>query len=336
MRIWLSIVFLCFTLILCAKDQLVPRLECRFSLEDSISYLEGSVFDENGEALLFAKVDFMDSNITSKTNRFGQFKLEVPNVEHFTLDIRYDLSGKYYSFLVDINSGIKNCSIKYNGSITKNEKRFPGENLTIIVSEELFNVEPMVDIEGLVAKPIIYLYPEKKTEVELKLNIDGELTHTYPKYNDLWNVTAYPDGTIFDQTGKEYYSLYWEGMLNLNSKIEEGFVVKGSETINFLEESLAKLGLNRREANEFIIYWLPHLENNPYNLIYFATTDYIAKAELEIEPKPETSIRLLMRYKPLNEKIKIKEQKLPTKPIKRRGFTIVEWGGSLIGTRGVE
>jgi hypothetical protein len=206
----------------------------------------------------------------------------------------------------------------------------------ISISTEEIENSVIEDIEGLEAskagKPIIYLYPPEKTEVEVKVNLDGKLTHTYPKYNDSWQVTAFPTGKIIDQNSKEYYSLYWEGMLNLNSKIEEGFVVKGSETINFLEESLAKLGLNRREANEFIIYWLPHLENNPYNLIHFATTDYIAKAELDINPKPETSIRLLMRYKPLNKKIEIKEQKLPEKPVERKGFTIVEWGGSLIGS----
>ncbi len=49
---------------------------------------------------------------------------------------------------------------------------------------------------------------------------------------------------------------------------------------------------------------------------------------LEITPKPDTIMRVLMEYKPLNEKISIKKQKLSTP--KRRGFTVVEWGGSEI------
>ena len=32
------------------------------------------------------------------------------------------------------------------------------------------------------------------------------------------------------------------------------------------EEALADLGLTRREANEFMVYWLPMMEPNPYNL----------------------------------------------------------------------
>ena len=42
-------------------------------------------------------------------------------------------------------------------------------------------------------KPVIYLYPEKTTEVDVKVNLDGTFTTTYPKYNDGWNVVAEPD-----------------------------------------------------------------------------------------------------------------------------------------------
>ena len=49
---------------------------------------------------------------------------------------------------------------------------------------------------------------------------------------------------------------------------------------------------------------------------------------LEVTPAPDTIIRVLMEYKPINEYIKIDEQVL-TKA-ERNGFTVVEWGGSLI------
>ena len=48
-----------------------------------------------------------------------------------------------------------------------------------------------------------------------------------------------------------------------------GFVVKGEDTAAFLQEKLAYLGLTPREYNECIVYWLPRLEGNPYNLISF-------------------------------------------------------------------
>ena len=47
---------------------------------------------------------------------------------------------------------------------------------------------------------------------------------------------------------------------------------------------------------------------------------------LEVNPKPDTVIRVLMIYKPLNKKIKVKEQKIITP--ERKGFTLVEWGGT--------
>lgn len=49
---------------------------------------------------------------------------------------------------------------------------------------------------------------------------------------------------------------------------------------------------------------------------------------LNVEPNPDTTIRVLMTYKGLKEPIDIKEQKLVTP--NREGFTVVEWGGTEI------
>ena len=49
---------------------------------------------------------------------------------------------------------------------------------------------------------------------------------------------------------------------------------------------------------------------------------------LEINPKPDTIIRVLMVFKRLEEPIDIAEQKLETP--QRTGFTAVEWGGTEI------
>ncbi|MBD3638345.1 MAG: hypothetical protein HUJ25_13420 [Crocinitomicaceae bacterium] len=179
-----------------------------------------------------------------------------------------------------------------------------------------------------VAKPIIYLYPEKDQIVEVNLNFKGKLTHTYPKYKDGWKVLAKPDGTLIDGEGKEYYALYWEGNNQKEFTVNEGFVVPGNQTAEFLEESLAILGLNRREANEFIVFWLPHLEDNPYNLIHFSSDEYEAMAQMKIQPQPETIIRVMMVYQPLSEPIEIPVQDLNKLKKERKGFTVVEWGGS--------
>lgn len=188
----------------------------------------------------------------------------------------------------------------------------------------------MSEYEDGVAKPIIYFYPEKDMFVDVKLNFDGRLTHTYPLYHNGWQVYAKTDGTLYDKSKQEYYALYWEGQANQEFKFDEGFVVEGKNTISFLEESLAILGLNRKEANEFIIYWLPQMENNPYNLIHFSSTQYQDMAELTITPKPETLIRVMMVFQPLDSKIDFPEQDLTQLSVQRKGFTVVEWGGKKI------
>lgn len=184
------------------------------------------------------------------------------------------------------------------------------------------------EMDGM-AKPIIYLYPEEDMLVNVDLKIEGKLTHTYPKYDNGWQVLARTDGTLFDENGKEYYALYWEGLGREDFMVNEGFVVPGEETIPFLERSLEILGLNRREANEFIVYWLPKLENNPYNLIHFSTKEYEEIAALNITPEPETLIRVMMVYQPLQEKVDLPVQDLSKLAKERKGFTVVEWGGSL-------
>ena len=117
-------------------------------------------------------------------------------------------------------------------------------------------------------KPVIYLYPEQEEEVSVRLDYDGKLTCTYPEYDDGWNVTAAPDGRITDENGQEYNYLYWEGETEQEYDFSEGFCVVGEDTAEFLEDALEKLGLTRREANEFIVYWLPRMEQNeafPYS-----------------------------------------------------------------------
>ena len=175
-------------------------------------------------------------------------------------------------------------------------------------------------------KPVIYLYPETETEISVKLRYDGRLTCTYPKYENGWTVTAAPDGTLTDGAGMTYNYLYWEGETSTEYDFSNGFCVAGEDTALFLEDALEKLGLTRREANEFTVYWLPRMEANPYNLISFQTDAYTDHAELTISPAPDTLIRVFMAFTPLDEFVEIEPQVL-TAP-ERKGFTVIEWGGA--------
>lgn len=178
-------------------------------------------------------------------------------------------------------------------------------------------------------KPVIYLYPKEEEVIDVKLEYKGELTVTYPEYKDGWKVKANPDGTLINlEDNKEYSYLFWEGLSDLDYDISEGFVVKNEDTVDFLQEKLEYMGLTPKEYNEFIVYWLPILQENNYNLIYFAGDEYDEYAKLKINPKPDSILRVMMIYKPLDKPIEIKEQKL--EQFKREGFTVVEWGGTKI------
>lgn len=182
--------------------------------------------------------------------------------------------------------------------------------------------------EQLCAKPVIYLYPTQETEVEVNLALEGTLTASYPDYREGWHMVASPDGTLTDpDTGREYYCLFWEGTSRAEYDLSRGFVVPGAETAAFLEDTLDTLGLNQREADEFIIYWLPRMEENPYNLITFQTRAYTDTAVLEVDPRPDTVIRVFMAWKGLEEPVAVEAQPLEPAP-ERRGFTLVEWGGT--------
>ncbi len=181
------------------------------------------------------------------------------------------------------------------------------------------------------AKPIIYLYPEEDTLCSVKLRLDGEFSCTYPLYGDNgWqNFIAKPDGTLIFPNGREYYALYWEGMVNTEADFSYGFCVKGEDSAAFFEDVLEKIGLSEREANEFIVYWLPIFERNEYNLVTFNTEKYSAAAELEITPTPDSILRVYMQYKAVDEFVNIEPQEFGG--FERRGFTVVEWGGGNCG-----
>ncbi|MDR0883706.1 MAG: hypothetical protein LBN05_03755 [Oscillospiraceae bacterium] len=181
------------------------------------------------------------------------------------------------------------------------------------------------------AKPILYLYPETETDVDVKLNFDGKLTVSYPAYGDGWNVRAYPDGHLVNKAdGREYSYLFWEGLGdNLQWNLSEGWCVPGGDTAAFLQEKLAALGLTPKEYNEFIVYWLPLMQDNAYNLVTFQWTEYEKAAPLVVNPAPDSTLRVFMVYKPLTAPVAVPAP-AERPAFDRKGFTLVEWGGTQV------
>ena len=188
--------------------------------------------------------------------------------------------------------------------------------------------KPLISI---LRKPIIYLYPTKPTDVSMSLQLEGKITHHYPQMlNNVWNVTATPQGSI-QYMGKTYRYLFWEGDYGKNAwNLDKGFCVQSSKLELFFEEQLSKLGVNSEEIQDFITYWVPLLDekNSPWMQISFQQKEYESIAQLIVKPLPDTLIRIFAVFKPLNNPIDIEKQIF--QPIKRQGFVVVEWGGTVI------
>ena len=177
-------------------------------------------------------------------------------------------------------------------------------------------------------KPVLYLYPEQQENVTIRFEHPENLLTTYPEYKTEWRVTANSDGSLYDKDNKYYYALYWDEKNTSEVNFDEGFYVTKENAIEFLETTLTKIGLTRREQNEFIMYWLPILEKNEKSLVNYTLTEKRQEEnELIITPKPDSLLRVAINIKKEDKKVKIKKQTLPT--FTRKGFTAIEWGGCI-------
>jgi hypothetical protein len=181
-------------------------------------------------------------------------------------------------------------------------------------------------------KPAIYLYPAREQSVTVRLDGSGVLTSTSPVIDSAsrsWTVSAKPDGTLTDSAGQRWPYLFWEGLGLPRFDLSTGSVVRGSEVDTFLRTALAERGLNASENAAFREYWVPLLSANPWVLVHFEGAAHERHAPLSVTPEPDVSLRVFMVAKPLSAPVAVAPQRLAPPP-RRRGFTLVEWGGTLL------
>lgn len=273
-----------------------------------------------------------NKNVT-EVNAKVEFPLDILDILYISRVIPFIIFGISLQYFIKKRNRIK--TFEYDEEQKK--IKFKKSKIMLLISAIICGIlEFILEIIHFVttsfaAKPIIYLYPDTDKKVSVKLGYKDNITVSYPTYSTGWNVFAKTDGNLIDlDTNKNLYSLYYESKNIHKFKIEkDGFIVKRDEITEFLEDKLSILGLNDREKEEFIIYWLPILQKNKYCYIRFATIDEInSNMPLEITPCPDTLIRVLMTFKGLEKPLDIIEQQLPNQ--ERIGFTAVEWGGTEI------
>jgi hypothetical protein len=191
-------------------------------------------------------------------------------------------------------------------------------------------------------KPVIYVYPDETKQVNIQLNVLGELGFTYPHYNipgnndsatNGWTFTADPDGSLH-VNGKDYDYLFWDAKVpasQFNQTISSGFFVNRDSLVPFFERNLTKMGLNAREQQDFITYWVPIMNKNESSFVHFMfTEEYDNIATINISPKPDHLFRVFMAWGDADafDYGEVNEQEIPF--VTREGFTVIEWGGGEI------
>ena len=199
----------------------------------------------------------------------------------------------------------------------------------------------MVNNEPVAKKPVLYLYPQEERHLTVTLDLEGSLDTVYPAPDSQqatergtqasWMVTAAPDGTLTDRAGRTYPSLFWDAYMPLPEP-DSGFVVAREDAVSFLEGKLAQLGLNDREAADFITYWAPRIRAHEYTFVSFDASAYTQAAsyhftdEAGARVEPDTFIRVFMTIREARADTVVQPQSF-TAPPARTGFVAVEWGG---------
>lgn len=279
-------------------------------------------------------------SIQTETTKSGKVKTDYVKPEHYLeygnhcqtvvgeLNLRSGPGESYQSYL-KLPKGTQLEELGYNDDGEWIFTCYNGQYGWVKTSH---NGKIYIEFYGGMAKPVIYLYPETDTVVNVNLDLHtSELSTTYPNYGTGWKVLAKTDGSLLNLADGTHHScLFWDSRNDrTHYDFSEGFCVRGADTEAFLKEKLSDLGLTEPEMNEFIMYWLPRMEHNSYNLISFQQDAYTEAAKLTVSPQPDSMLRVFMAYVPLEHEIVISPQTL--KPFERSGFTVVEWGGTVYG-----
>ena len=193
-----------------------------------------------------------------------------------------------------------------------------------------------------VEKPVLYIYNDDgagKVHVELTLK-DSEMVSMWPAADAentgtySWDVNADTDGKLTAADGYEYSYIFWEASDYGDYAFDKGACVAGSDTAQYLRSTLSQIGLTPKEYNEFIVYWLPRMQGNAYNLISFAGIDpgdayndaFALSVTGEDGNEADSVLRVMMVWKGVDEAQDIEPQEFGT--FERKGLTVVEWGGT--------
>ena len=176
----------------------------------------------------------------------------------------------------------------------------------------------------IVRKPNVYLYPQFKTTVSVKLEfpLGGTVIESTPSYAGEWRVEVEPNGRIDDK----YDYLFYESQTPDAYQYVSGWVVNKDSLLGFFQSNLSEMGFNRREINDFTEYWIPKLTESRYYIIYPQFANDIDKMiRLKVAPSPDNLLRLFYVITG-SERTRAALSTPKISKFQRQGFVVAEWG----------
>ncbi len=314
--------------------QVVPIKDIDFSLYkknyESVLLKDNDSFPPYKNYLI--KIDKQDLPQESiPDGQIGTYITPIVNNNRYKYDVFYHL-GSFY-----LRDPRDNSSYVYGTSNTGPPQSIE-QHPSLQLGRLWFQVVDSWTVFTPNCKPAIYLYPEKPTDIRVKVDLLGKFTKTDPEYNKEtgWNVKAYPDGTVQQlsneaiEQSRIYPYLFYEALLDKGYNPAKGWVITRENITDELNIILSQLGLNEKESDDFLSYWVPRLIGKPYYFAGLAPSQDVNDQEvLMINPTPVNIIRVRLIFEGLDYPISVSAPDLTQ--VKRSGFTVVDWGGSVVG-----
>lgn len=180
------------------------------------------------------------------------------------------------------------------------------------------------DNDNMVYKPNIYIYPNEKIDLSLKIYfpIGGEIVTSIPEYGKGWEIKVDTNGLI----NNTYSYLFYESTQPDVWQRQYGWIIKTDELESFFRKNMNDYGFKNNEIDDFIEYWIPRLNDYPYYTIYPQTKNLINSViTLDFSKQPDNLLRLFYVVKG-NNQIQDKLIEPTIANFERTGYFVTEWG----------
>lgn len=291
----------------------------------SINEFDGSAPAEHVHELWKLETDLVGSVKPSGENNLRIDYLIPRNVE--LSQNRLTSQSKPPAELWDNPKGLPKCGDILNTRMHKllEKKMKKTKTSTVSVSEEEV---PPIDYSKCFDSPL-YLYPNFESEIAIET--DNTTFGESPIMNEGgWRVTSGPDGIIKDSSGKIFDKISYGYISDYPGRISgfSGILASQNNLNEALRSYAVKLGLNKKETNDFVSFWYSQLHGKaPFiQISHFSSKESAEILKIKIEPEPDKFVPIVMYFKKLYFPTILHEPSFEPIP-PRDGFFALDWSG---------